>query len=185
MQIIIRQQRLAFRGKFAISINNQPAYSVYEQRLRWTPKTLIKTEGGEEILMTLTQKFNWFWPRYIINRQEDFFVFHTHDLQRSKYRCVVGQDLYEIIAHKGFKHSLIKNLIQIGWWDIQVVKWPEKDYYIIEVDDDVDELLVIALCVVVDEINNDKLHSVSLDVGNFPWGMPPFDENWRPKESGR
>jgi uncharacterized protein YxjI len=182
MRIVIRQQAPSIGDKYKIFIDDSLAYRAHSPIFRWSHTVIIQPDGGDQILVTITKKFNWLRPRYSIAIHHEVFEWYTESLTHGVYRCAAGSDLYEIISHKGHKHSVMKNFTQIGWWDKNVVMLMENDHYKIEVDADADHLLVISFCLIVDMMNDRTSGGLLFDFGNIGWGARPFDEQWQPKK---
>lgn len=180
MQITIHQKTLSIGDKYGININDRPFYRASSVMLAWSMTMIVRHLDEDEPLVTIKQKFDWMRQRYSINVNGQTLDFRTFSAARSQYQCVCGDDLYEIIAHKGHKYSVIKNLEQIACWDKNLFTITKGDTYTIEADRDADVLLLVAFCLIVDCIN-EKSHLFLITPGRIGWGLPPFDERWRPK----
>lgn len=66
-----------------------------------------------------------------------------------------------------------------------MVTWFEGDNYKIIADNDCDQEMIIAFCLILDDSrSNQRSYSgnmVTFDLGNIGWKLKKFDEEWRPK----
>lgn len=185
MVIDINQKKIAFGDKYRIFINGEQTYFASSQLIGFMPKLHLFDNQNSRAKLTMGKKWSWFSPKYEVTLWDGGIIeFGTVSLWKSHYQCQDGADLYEIFGHKGRKHSVYKNDVQIAWWDKEMVSWFEGDNYKIVADDDSNHELIIGFCLMLDSqfSNNKNGNTVTIDFGNIGPQAKEFDYAWRPKQ---
>lgn len=184
MVIDINQKKIAFGDKYKIFINGEQKYFASTKLISFLPELYLFNNQNARARLTMSKKWSWFSPRYNITLWDnDTIEFNTVSFWKSHYQCQDGADLYEIYGHKGRRHSVYKNDVQVAWWDKEMVSWFEGDNYKIVADDDSNHELIISFCLVLDNQNssNKNSNTVTIDLGNIGPQAKEFDYGWRPK----
>ena len=97
---------------------------------------------------------------------------------KSHCQCHAPSGVYDIYFHNGSRHSVYRNDVQVAAWERTALQLRGGLYEIIG-DDDCDEELIIAFCLLSE-------YSVSLGEPSFMIGhigpqAREFNEDWKPK----
>lgn len=184
MEIDINQKKISIGDKYTIFTDGKESHRASRRLFRFMPEVELFDKLGNTAVMTLRKKLAFFVAKYVITRRDGtVYHFTTKSFWKSHYQCQVGSDLYEIYGHRRRKYSIYKNDRQIAWWQKAAVSWFAGDNYKIIADRNVDNDLLIAFCLVIDNYASDDHDGkmVSIDIGKLGPQAKVFDENWRPK----
>lgn len=184
MKIDINQKKISIGDKYDIFVEDNQTYKAKTELFKLLSVIDLFENDADRPKMTIRKRWSWWGAKYDLERHDgNVFRFQTLSVRKIQYRCQVGFDRYDIYGHRGRKHSIFKNGVQIGWWDKAAVTWFDGDNYSITADDDADIELLMSFCLLMDNYaskDKDK-GAVSVDFGNLGFGCKKFDSNWRPK----
>jgi uncharacterized protein YxjI len=184
MEIDINQKKISIGDKYKIFVEGQSTYSARRSLYFFLPTIkLFEDSNSDFAKIIIRQKFFFLRAAYIISRwDKKNFAFKAKSIWSSYYQCQCESDMYEICGHDGRKYSIYKNNVQVAWWAKQAVTWFAGDNYKITADKDRDLDLIIAFCLIIDNLIYPKGGNiVSYDIGAIGVEEKEFDTNWHPK----
>lgn len=184
MEIDINQKKISIGDKFQIFIDGTQTHRAAAKIFRVFAEINVFDVNSDFPEMTIRRKFAFFKAKYDIAKKDGIaYELLTKSFWKGHLQCVWGADVYDIYAHRGRKYSVYKNDKQIAWWDKAAVTWFNGDNYKIIADKDCDKLLMIALCLAVDNYaSNDKdKKAVNLNIGRIGPQARKFDPAWQAK----
>jgi hypothetical protein len=185
MIIDINQKKMAIGDKYRIYIDEKETHSASSVLFTFLSEIDLFENSSGKTKLTLKKRWSWFKTKYDIYKYDySKFEYRTISLWKGHYQCLVGKDLYEIFCHKGRKHSVYKNNIQVAWWDKNCVTWFEGDNYKIIADDDSDFELLMSFCLINDNqsSNSNNKNAVTFDLGRIGAEAKKFNVNWKSKK---
>ncbi|MFT2010202.1 hypothetical protein ACMA1I_16120 [Pontibacter sp. 13R65] len=177
---------MAFGDKYRIFINGEQRYFASTELVSFLPKLYLFDNQHSRAKLIMRKKWSWFNTKYKITLWDrDIIEFTAAAFWSIHYQCQDGGDLYDVYGHKGRKHSVYRNGVQIAWWDKEMVSWFDGDNYRVIADDDSNYELVMAFCLMLDnkDSSSDNGSTVTVDFGNIGPQAKEFDYAWRPKQS--
>jgi uncharacterized protein YxjI len=151
MEINIKQKAISFGDRYKVFIGDRQAYAASLKVWRWRPELEIK-DDREKVIMTIKKKVTFFTVVYQLFRGEhQVFTFERTSFWKRRYRCVVSKDVYDINRLGWRSYEIYKNNVQVGAWK-QAITFLAGDTYTITADDSSDPLLLIAFCLIIDNI---------------------------------
>lgn len=185
MIIDINQKKIAFGDKYKIFINGEEQYFASTELISLQPKIHLFGLKQPKARLTMTKKWNWFSVKYSIRLWDNSEIqFKTISFWKSHYQCCFVEDVYDIYGHRGLKHSIYKNNVQVAWWDKEMVSWFEGDNYKIVADEDSLDELIIGFCLMIDNSYSNKNgnNTLTIDLGKIGPQTKRFNTDWRPKQ---
>ncbi len=185
MVININQKKIAFEDKYRIYVNGKLSHSASTELISFLPRLYLFSNQSSRARLIMKKRWSWFNTKYRVTLWDGNDInFTTVSLWRSHYQCQEGVNLYDIYGHKGRKHSVYKNDVQVAWWDKEMVSWFEGDNYKLVADDDSDYELIVAFCLMLDNQNssNDNGNTVIIDFGNIGPQAKEFNYEWKAKQ---
>ncbi|MEH6308746.1 hypothetical protein RYH73_24040 [Olivibacter sp. CPCC 100613] len=183
MEIVIHQKKITIGNKYKIFINQQASYRASRQLFQLLAEILLFDMQQSTPVLKINKRFYWFKAKYDI-RTEDGTVlrFRTKSYWKRHYQCQIGTDYYDIYGHRGRNYSVYKNNIQIAWWKRGAIVWFEGDNYVIQADDTSDPKLLIAFCLIIDNMKgNHRENILSIHIGHVGLQVKRFNPHWKPK----
>jgi uncharacterized protein YxjI len=142
---------------------------------------LVEVDNDRTLLQIKKDSMEIPWNYWIIQNSQEYF-FTREDFRGFEYSCKSNKDTYRLYSHNDRKRSILKNEVQVAWWDKDTFSFGGGDYYKIIADNDCNYPLLIAICVIIDHIHSRHSKSgFSFDAGNPFTDLPEFDKNWKPK----
>jgi uncharacterized protein YxjI len=184
MKIDVNQWKIAIGDKYDIFVENGLSHNAATEIFKILSVIDLYDAGGSIPVMKIKKKWSWWGAKYdLLKPDGSVFNYRSVSVWRITYQCQVGNDLYDIYGHRGRKHSVFKNGVQIAWWDKKAVTWFDGDNYSITADDNADKELLICFCLLMDNYaSKDKDKStVNISLGNLGIGARKFDNNWQPR----
>ncbi len=184
MVIDINQKKISFGDKYRIFINGERRYAAATELISFMPRLYLFDNAKSRARLTMEKRWTWFKTRYKVALHDGGVLdFITVSVWRMHHQCRDGEDLYDIYAHKGRKHSVYKNDVQVAWWDKDMVSLFDGDNFRIIADDDCNYELIMGFCLMLDNHNssNDSTATITFDFGNIGAEARAFDPSWRPK----
>lgn len=183
MEIIISQKKIAIGDKYMIFINQEETYRASRQLFRLLAEILLFNKQQSSPILRINKRWYWFKAKYDIRVQDDIVLpFRTKSYWKRHYQCQTGTDQYDIYGHRGRTYSIYKNSVQIAWWKQDLITWFEGDHYTIEADDDTDRHLLIAFCLIIDNMQgHHSENALTIHIGHIGFQTKKFNPNWRPK----
>jgi len=184
VEIDINQRIISIGDKYDIFINRKQAYAASAKLFRLLTEIHLFEFSDNRLKYIIKKKWPFFNVAFdLTNQNNRVFQFRTEKYWKGHYYCQVGQDLYEIFAHKGRKYSVYKNNTQIAWWDKEAIAWFNGDNYKIIADKDSDYELIISFCLIIDctfyKSNNES--TIKINYGKVTTEAKKFDPTWKPK----
>ena len=185
MIIQIDKRIISIPAKFDIFINKQHSYVASEKLFRIFDEINLYKIENKKIKYRIKRKFFLMNPIYeIICKNNITYLFKTTRVFKGHHYCKIGQDYYDIYAHKDRKYSVYKNNKKIAWWDKEMFSLLGGDSYKIIVANDCDYELVISFCLIINNAfsknRTGKKYAINIDFGNM-LEAKEFDRAWRPK----
>ena len=177
MNLEIRRQRYLFNFRSNIFVEDILTYIVCRKFWTWTPLISIMSPETGQTIITVKQE-RWLKKRFLIIREEQRFNYIPMAFWKQGYSCQVTEDIYEVYCQKGFKFSVYKNKIQIGWWEKGSQAILDPIEYEMLADNDVDKEILVGLCLVTDILQRP---SGGINLGTLTSAEIPFDPNWQPR----
>ncbi len=183
MEININQKKIAIGDKYKIFEGTKETHYASAKIWRWMPELHLKRVDETAPRFILKKKWSWLRTTYEMTRHDrNVFYFKTVSIWKAHYECRVGSDLYEIFTHRGLKHSIYKNNVQVGWWTQDKVTWFAGDNYVLTADDDCDAELLMSFCLVLDSASDkEKDGAVKFNLGHIGPQAKKFNPDWKPK----
>lgn len=182
MEIVIDQKKIAIGDKYNIFINQQASHYASRQLIQLLAEIfLFDKEQGAPILK-INKRFYWFKAKYDIRVADGaVFPFRTKSYWKRHYQCQADKDCYDIYGHRGRKYSVYKNNVQIAWWKKGVITWFEGDHYIMQANDDSSAPLLIAFCLILDNMEGHHgENAFTINIGHVGFQAKKFDPKWLP-----
>lgn len=185
MEITIKQKKVALTPTYTIENNGNIIYTAKAKILKLMAQVdVFGPEGDVTPVATIYRRFAWFKARYDIAVPDAVLPleFTTIAIFRRHYRCISGNDVYDIYGNKRRKFSIYKNDEQIAWWDKKAISVMAGDQYTITANDNCDKLLLTTFCLAMDNFTRAQKQGglVKYDIGNMGFNTRDFNENWRP-----
>ena len=177
MNILMISKNILLKTKFNIVLNDNEIYYSETNRFNFFKTTYVYERIRKSEIVTIHESFSVDKGKYKV-------VFLNRDIALCTLssifcKCIFGNDLYYVKRNKGSKYSIFKNSEQIGYWDLSYHK--EVKYSIVA-NNDVNEVLLISLCIVIDNYERVKNRSLYYnDIGYYDGEVDEFDSNWRAK----
>jgi len=183
MEIVIHQKKIAIGDKYHIFTNQQFSHTASRQLFQLLAEILLFNKQQSTPILKINKRFYWFKAKYDIRVQDGaVLLFRTKSRWKRHYQCQTGTDHYDIYGHLGRKYSVYKNDIQIAWWKKGAITWFEGDNYVIAADDDSDRHLLIAFCLIIDNMQgNHGENALTIHIGHMGLQSKKFDSDWLPK----
>jgi len=193
MEIIINKRLASMGYDYLVSSQEENKYSaISEKLLGFFNSSLYSIKKSEPILKIKNKKISW-KPCYWIYYSEEKNKFKTISKFKRHFQYKYQKDSYDIYGHsRSWKYSIYKNNKQIGWWDKKTFKWQGDDRFDLILNDDCDEKLIIAFCLILDEIidigvtYSENLIDVEGDLNVFKWlygEIKTFNPEWQPENN--
>ena len=113
MTIDIDQAKIALADKYRISIDGQEVYRAARKLWRiFAEVDLFYRDEGEPRL-TIKKRLSFFKPSYDIFVGSNDFRFTTRSFWKHVYLCDIGNDHYEVYAHRGRKYARRRQTIAV------------------------------------------------------------------------
>lgn len=180
MKIRIKQHSISFGSQYKIFINNEEKF--YAETDVFS-KSIINIYKPNE----LQPNFRTFkslylnYPKYKIEMPSgERIKFVANNFWRTKYFLEKGNDVYELYRHKERKVSVFKNNIQIAYWEKEAITYLVGDYYEIIANKNSDQELLIALCLIMDNIHSKGGSLFNVDLGVIFNEKKSFNNKWKP-----
>lgn len=184
MEIDINQKKISVGDKYQIFVDGKQTYTASVKLFRLLTEIHLFDYYDNRPKYIIKKKMAIFNVAFDLTTQNNrVFQFRTEKYWKGHYYCQIGQDFYEVFAHKGRKYSIYKNNIQIAWWDKEAVAWFNGDNYKIVTDGDSDYELIISFCLIIDSTfskSNNK-STATIDFGKVGPEAKKFDPAWHPK----
>jgi len=184
MEIDINQKKISIGDKYQIFTDGSQTHRAAAKIFRIFSEINVFDVNGDVEEITIKRRFAFFVAKYDIAKKDgSIYELVTKSFWKSHLQCTAGMDVYDIYNHRGRKSSVYKNDKQVAWWDHAAVSWFNGDNYKIIADKGCDKLLIISLCLAVDNYaSNDKEKSaVNFNIGRMGPQARAFDPNWQPK----
>lgn len=151
MEISIKQKAISIGDKYKVFVNQEQVYAARLKIWRWRPELEI-IDNKEKVVMAIKKKFSFFHIIYELFRGEhQTFTFEKTSFWYNRYQCTVGKDVYNISRNGWRTYDILKNGVLIGSWK-QEITFLKGDTYTMTVDDSNDPLMIVAFCLILDNI---------------------------------
>lgn len=136
--------------KYSIAEGGRQAYAATLKSFSWKPEINLLDSSGKEIL-NIKRSRSFFKVIYEIRRHKDTLTFKMISTWKRRYQCMVGTALYEIKS-KNKQCEIYRNDVLVAGWARKSDGWFKGDTYTITADKENDRELLIAFCLVIDNI---------------------------------
>lgn len=183
MEIVINQKKIAIGDKYRVFVNQQPLLMASRRIFQLLAELRLFYNKENNPIITINKRLSWFKPKYDITRREGTkLAFRTESYWKLHYQCQCGIDCYDIYGHRGRKHSIYKNGVQVAWLTKAVITWFEGDNYRLTADDDCDSNLLIAFCLIIDNMEGHHGENIlTINIGHIGLQAKKFNPQWLPK----
>jgi uncharacterized protein YxjI len=192
MDISIQQRNISLVSQYDIISHGEKIQFAKSQLFRLLTHIEIITVDTNEKVLEIQQRIAIIGDKYDIRFPNGGIAnFRTKSIWQRHYQCYQNHDLYDIYYHRKLDYSVYKNGVQVASWTKEAVKIIDGDNYNIIARDDCDKDLLIALCIILDQIiNEDETEIIKYSFGRSGGGEakvsnpnwhPPEDENFRMK----
>ncbi len=186
MQLNVNQREIAIGRKYDIYNGQTPIRFAHSKLMRFLTRIdLCNIEGGQTLL-TVARRFSFFRITYDIQFPGGHFApFRTISMWRGHYQCRHNGNIYDVYSHHNRRHSVYRNGSQVAWWEQAAVSWFNGDNYKILADDDCEQDIIIALCLITDDSTSRNVNSntLTLHVGHIGPEAKEFNPLWEPSVS--
>lgn len=186
MQIHILQKAISIDNVFSIAVNNKKKYLV---RGDFSSYCLFSNDNVQLLSIfrqwfSLFPRFNIYFNSTSISSRKEPLKFITRSYFKNEYYCKWDEDEFNIYVHKALKYSIFKNGEQIA--GINQERWSSfnEDGFRMECNNDCHKEFMIALTIILDQINNNKF-SFLYGLFNYNLGVilesKAYENDWKPK----
>ena len=182
MQIRINQQRLSIGARYRISVDGRETHRAQAKLFRIFSEIELFSDEAVLARFVIKRRWDWFNAAFDLTRANgDLFELRTESFWRRHYSCQAGASRYDIYGHRGRKFSILKNDVQVAYWQKDLVAVFSGDNYLLVADDDSDADLLMAFCLAIDSYRSRRNRgAIELDFHIGPQARK-FDQEWRPK----
>lgn len=180
MKITIIQQALTLGATYNISYAGRKLIA----KRRWFSfLSIIDLYDKEEVIVSIKRKFSLIRAKYFIWTKHNQFLFYSKTLWKPTYECIGQDEQYEIITHRGVKHSIFHNNSQIGAITKSIITFGRHGGYEILVNKKSNHYIIIAIALILDNhLNEDScLSFINIDFGNIGSETKSFNNDWKPQ----
>jgi uncharacterized protein YxjI len=180
MKIRIKQHSISFGSQYKIFINNEETYYAETDAFSTSIINIYKPNELQPSFRTFKSLY-FNYPKYKIEMSNgDRLKFVSNNFWKTKYSLETGNDIYELYCHKERKVSVFKNSIQIAFWEKEAITYLIGDYYDIMANKNSDKELLIAFCLIMDNIHSKGGSLFNVDLGLVFKENKKFNNNWKP-----
>ena len=186
MEIDINQRKISLGDKYDVYLDGKPSYTASSKLFRLFPEIYLFELGISKPKYVIKKRISFFRVAFdLLSPDDEVHHFRTIKYWKGHFYCQIGQDYYEVFAHKGRKYSVYKNDTQIAWWHKEAVSWFNGDNYKIIADFGNDTERIISFCLIIDNAfsSSNNNSTVTIDFGQVWSGVKQFDTSWKPKQS--
>ncbi|MEP6747655.1 MAG: hypothetical protein ABJB86_08010 [Bacteroidota bacterium] len=181
MDIDINQKKISIGDKYQIFTDGIQTHHAAAKIFRLFAEINLFDLNSDFSLVTIKRKFAFFTAKFNITKKDgNTYQLVTKSFWKGHFQCICGPDLYDIYAHRGRKHSVYRNDLQVAWWDQKAVTWFNGDNYKITANKDCDKLLLISFCLAIDNYssNDGNKKAVNFNIGRIGPQAKKFDPSW-------
>lgn len=180
MKIRIKQQSISFGSQYKILIDNEEKFYAETDAFSNSIINIYKPNELQPSFRTFKSLY-FNYPKYKIEMPDgERLKFVSNNFWRTKYSLEKGNDIYELYCHKERKVSVFKNNIQIAFWEKEAITYLVGDYYEIMANKNSEKELLIAICLIMDNIHSKGGSLFNVDLGLIFKEEKEFNNNWKP-----
>lgn len=151
MEITISHKGSFSGHKYSIVEDGQQTHTAEQKSFSWSPETNLLDSSGKPVL-TIKRSRSFFKTIYEIRRHKDTLSFKMTSAWKRSYQCMVGKNVYDIKKSKGRQYEIYKDNVPVGGLTRKSDGWFKGYSYTITAGNDIDRELLIAFCLVIDNI---------------------------------
>lgn len=180
MKIRIKQHSISFGSQYKIFFENDEKFYAETDLFSNSIINIYKLNERQPSFRTFKSLY-FYCPKYKIEMPNgDRIKFASFNFWRTIYRLEKGNDIYELYRHKERKVSVFKNDIQIAYWAKEAITYLVGDYYEITANKNSEKELLIAFCLIIDNIHSKGGHLFNVDLGIVFKEKKEFNYKWKP-----
>jgi len=176
----VNQKKISIGDKYAIAINGQPYYKAKSSIWKLFPKVDLIPLQGDQVLMSVEQGWGFLKPNVVFSIGAMQYKLETISWWKRRFSINVGNDIFEIVGHRGRKVSIFQNGNQIGWFDKDAVTFFAGDNYHCTANSNAPAEWLIAAILFWDiHYNREQKSAINIKFGSV-LETQPFDKTWQP-----
>jgi hypothetical protein len=176
----VNQKKISIGDKYTIAINGQPYYRAKTSIFKVFPKVDLLPLQGDQVFMSLERGWGFIVPNVLFSIGNNHYKLETISWWKRRFSIRVGNDVFEIVGHRGRKVSVLQNGMQIAWFNNQAVTFFSGDnYHCIANGNAPAEWLIAAILFWDLQYNRHQKSMVNVKFG-YLLESQPFDKTWQP-----
>jgi len=180
MKIRIKQQPISFGSQYKIFVNKKEEYYAETDAFSRLIINVYKPNHLKPYFRTFKSIYINY-PKYKIELPDgERYQFLTYNIWQTKFQLKKGDDIYDLYYHKERKVSVFKNNMQIAYWEKEAINYLVADCYEIKANKNVEKELLIAFCLILDNLKSKGGLIFNVDLGFILGEKRKFDKTWKP-----
>lgn len=186
MELDINQRKIALGHKYDVYKSGVPVRYAHSKLMRFLSRIEMSDVESGRVLLTIAKRFSFLISYDIEFPNGERALLRTVSVWRGHYQCAYNRSIYDIYSHHKRKHSVYRNGSQVAWWEQAPVSWYNGDNYRITADDDCEQDVITAFCLIMDDATTQRENGSTLTfhVGHIGPEARPFNPMWTPRTVG-
>ncbi|MBD3581564.1 hypothetical protein [Flavobacterium selenitireducens] len=179
-KILIKQHSISVGSQYKIFINKREEFYAETDAFSSSIINVYKPNELQPYFRTF-KSFYIDYPKYKIEMPDgERYQLVSKNVWKTKFQLKKGDDIYELYRHKERKVSVFKNDVQIAYWEKEAINYLLADSYEIIANKSSEKELLIAFCLILDNLNSKGGFIFNVDFGLIIKEKRKFNKSWKP-----